>query len=119
MKKPLWRQLRADAVSESQRLRKVLRWETKNLAAHARQGTGPYSHRFSVEPLAELFRSREPWITAEEICERIGVHRRTWFHWLDNGIIEQRADEIATQLDLHPALIWTEWFEVTGKDTAA
>ena len=46
-----------------------------------------------------------------DLARRSGYPLRTIQRWKANGIPRNSADHLAIRLGLHPASIWTRWYE--------
>ncbi len=69
-----------------------------------------------TQPLRDLMNNRYPKETARQKGQRLGVSRETYQRINDNEVMTYiRADRYAVSLGLHPACIWSDWYELTTK----
>lgn len=61
--------------------------------------------RLPLEPLLAAV-GRPP---KHRFADAVGVHAKQVYRWLEYGVTEVQADELACRLDLHPAIIWPDW----------
>lgn len=85
-------------------------------AAHPRPRQ--QGRRFPFEPI-ERFASievRKRSTSADSVgltvavAELLGVTDRTVWRWRQTGLMRSTADEVAIRLDLHPGLVWPDWW---------
>jgi hypothetical protein len=70
---------------------------------------------FDLEPLrrrCELLAGER--LGGPAVAAMLGEHKRQLQRWSRYGFTEAQADEMATRLGLHPALIWSNWWEATA-----
>lgn len=46
------------------------------------------------------------------IAHRLGVDRITIHRWRQTGLDDLQADVVATRLDVHPSMLWDNWFDI-------
>lgn len=46
------------------------------------------------------------------VAEQVGVTARTLHRSAHDGLSPRQADEYATRLGLHPANVWTDWYQI-------
>lgn len=77
--------------------------------------------RYPLEPLAVICERRwrpndeqqaEQITRTGKTAAALGVDRRRILYWHHNGLTERAADRAAALLNLHPAEVWPEWFDV-------
>ena len=69
-----------------------------------------------TQPLKQLMNERYPKESARQRGERLGVSRETYQRIATNDVMTYiRADRYAVSLGLHPACIWSDWYELTTK----
>lgn len=49
--------------------------------------------------------------TAREIADRCGTTRDNVQAWRRRGLSEWAADQVASALGWHPALVWPDWLD--------
>ena len=74
--------------------------------------------RLPVSPLLDAARHRigEPTPPLRDIADWCSVTERTLHNWLDDGVPYYSADAAACSLQLHPCLVWPEWWDVEDYD---
>ena len=69
-----------------------------------------------TQPLQQLMNERYPKESARQRGQRLGVSRETYQRIATNDVMTYiRADRYAVSLGLHPACIWSDWYELTTK----
>ena len=57
--------------------------------------------------------------SSKQLAARCQVSSRTIFRWKKNGLTWTQADDAATRLGAHPAIIWSHWWSAMSEfDTA-
>lgn len=68
--------------------------------------------RLPIAPLLALAASRS------ELARRCGRARRTVQRWTATGLTLERAEDVASRLNRHPAEIWVEYEDAVAIDSA-
>jgi hypothetical protein len=50
--------------------------------------------------------------TVIDIARRLGVDRQRIYRWMQTGLDDIQADVIASRLDVHPSVLWENWFDI-------
>lgn len=67
--------------------------------------------RFPLEPLLRVLGEDPADLTADDIANMAGVHRRQVNRWqVDGGMTAKHADRFACRVWLHAALVWPELY---------
>lgn len=78
----------------------------------------PPSVRLPLDPIIRLAtaqaQARGDEFSAKAICRSVGLDDAQWHRWQRAGTLSvEHADLVAQKaLDLHPALIWPEWYDL-------
>ena len=61
---------------------------------------------FGFEPLLEVLGRHLP---PAVFAAKLGVRERQLFRWIEYGLTERQADELALRVGYHPCEVWPDW----------